>query len=114
VSRGTYGYVYLTLEDRRRLAGHFGLRTSAFTRRYCLKTGGHYHLRDFGEACQYLDGTRCMVYEARPTQCRTWPFWPENMGARVWSEEIATYCPGVGKGRLYPEAEIRELLAQEE
>lgn len=113
VSRGAYGYVYLTLEDRRRLARHFGMATSTFTRRHCLRTDGHWHLRDFTDKCQYLDGVRCTVYEARPTQCRTWPFWPENMKAKVWAGEIAAYCPGIGKGRLYTASEIRELLKQE-
>lgn len=110
VSRGAYGYVYVTLEDRRRLARHLGLTTLQFTRRHCLKTDGHFHLKDFTDACVYLDGTRCRVYEARPTQCRTWPFWPENMRPKSWAKEVAAYCPGVGKGRRYTGKEIRALL----
>ena len=43
VSRGEYGYVYLTLEDRRRLASHFGVPTREFTRRWCAKTDGLFH-----------------------------------------------------------------------
>ncbi len=110
VSRGTYGYVYLTLEDRRRLARHFGLTTLQFTRRHCRKTDGHFCLKDFTDACPFLEGKRCGVYEARPSQCRTWPFWPEHMGAKAWNREVVGFCPGVGKGRLYPADEIRRLL----
>jgi len=113
VSRGAQGYVYLTLADRRRLARHFGISTLAFTRRHCAKTDGHFHLKDTEGPCRYLEGTRCGVYEARPTQCRTWPFWPENMGAKTWSRDIAPFCAGVGKGRLYTAEEIRRLLAQD-
>jgi len=52
--------------------------------------------------CRFLDPVtkkRCLVYEARPAQCRTWPFWPENMNARAWDREVVAFCPGVGKGR---------------
>jgi hypothetical protein len=106
VARQGYGWVYLTLEDRRRLARHFRLRTSDFTRRHCQRTGGHWHLRGFTTQCPFLEGTRCGVYAARPTQCRTWPFWPENMNARVWDAEIASWCAGIGKGRRWSAEEI--------
>ena len=110
VSRDSYGYVYLTAEDRRRLARHFGLSTTEFTREHCGRTGGHLHLKETAGPCQYLDGTRCSVYEARPTQCRTWPFWPEHMSPKEWDREVASFCPGVGKGRLWTGAEIAEQL----
>jgi len=112
-SRGSYGYVYLTLEDRRRLARQFELSTVAFTKRYCTKTDGHFHLKGFQESCQFLNGRSCLVYEARPAQCRTWPFWPENMTSRAWSKEVLAFCPGVGKGKLYTEVEIRSLLEKD-
>jgi hypothetical protein len=101
VSRGAYGHVYLTLEDRRRLAAALGLPTREFTRRHCAKTDGLFHLNDPGPDCRFLEDRRCGVYEARPTQCRTWPFWPESMNPRAWTA-IAAYCPGVGKGRTVP------------
>lgn len=109
VSRGNVGYVYLTLEDRRRLAAALGLSYREFTRTYCTKTDGLFHLRDTGPDCRFLVDRRCSVYEARPTQCRTWPFWPENMPARAWSA-VAEFCPGVGKGRLVPREEIEVTL----
>jgi Fe-S-cluster containining protein len=109
VSRGAYGYVYLTLEDRQRLARTLGMATRDFTHRYCTKTNGLFHLKDAGPDCVFLEGSRCSVYEGRPTQCRTWPFWPENMGARAWTA-IAAFCPGVGRGRILPRAQIEEIL----
>jgi len=112
VSRGAYGYVYLTLEDRRRLARILGLPTARFTRLYCARTDGLFHLRDEGPDCRFLEQNRCAVYEARPTQCRTWPFWPENMNARAWTA-IAAYCPGVGKGRRVPRERIEAILVEQ-
>lgn len=112
-SRGEYGYIYLNLPDRRRLAAHLGLDTLRFTRLYCEKTDGHFHLKAPERDCPFLDGKRCSVYEGRPAQCRTWPFWPENMKSRVWRDDIVTFCPGIGKGRLYSAGEIRKLLEQD-
>lgn len=112
VSRGAYGYVYLTLEDRRRLARTLGMPTRQFTRQYCDKTHGLFHLRDAGPDCLFLENSRCSVYEGRPTQCRTWPFWPENMDARAWTS-IAAFCPGVGKGKAVPREEIEQVLADQ-
>jgi Fe-S-cluster containining protein len=116
VSRGEYGFVYLTREDRRRLANHLGLAPAEFRRRFCGKTEGLWHLADLpaASACRFLDGTRCTVYEARPTQCRTWPFWPENMDAKKWDADVAAFCPGVGRGRLWTEAEIRAVVEQQQ
>ena len=109
VSRGRIGFVYLTLEDRRRLADALGIPCRQFTREYCAKTDGLFHLKDTGPDCRFLADQRCTVYEGRPDQCRTWPFWPENMNAKGWSE-VATYCPGVGKGPPIPRESIEATL----
>jgi uncharacterized protein len=113
VSRGEYGHVYLTLEDRQLLARHFKLSTRAFTTRYCEKELGYWKLKDFTEACAFLEDNRCSVYLARPTQCRTWPFWPENMSPKAWKKALVGFCPGVGKGKVRTEAEIRAQLEEQ-
>ncbi len=112
VSRGAYGFVYLTLEDRQRLARAFGIPTRQFTRQYCARTDGLFHIRDTGPDCRFLQARRCSVYADRPTQCRTWPFWPENMSAKAWSS-IAGFCPGVGHGRTVPLEQIERLLCEQ-
>ncbi len=108
-----HGHVYLTLEDRRRLANRLGVATATFTRRYCDKTDGYFHLKSIRGPCEFLAGKSCSVYEARPAQCRTWPFWPENMNARSWNSAVKSFCPGVGKGKLYSASEIEAQLAMD-
>jgi uncharacterized protein len=100
VSRGSYGFVYLTAADRKRLAQSLSLTVREFTKLHCEKTDGFTHLKEIPEQqnCKFFKGGGCSVYEARPTQCRTWPFWPENMSAKAWSLEVASFCPGVGRG----------------
>lgn len=112
-SRGTYGFVYFDAEDRRRMARALKIPTREFTQKYCQRTGGHWHLKDPKSDCVFLDGKRCGAYEGRPKQCRTWPFWPENLNARTWNGEIASFCPGVGKGRLYSAEEILRIAADD-
>jgi len=111
VSRGQYGYVYLTKPDRAKMAKFLKLSPSVFTKKYCEKDElGQWKLREFKATCQFLQNNQCVVYEARPTQCRTWPFWPEVMGAKAWAKDVAAFCPGVGKGKLWSPKEIEKNL----
>ena len=115
MSRGEYGYVYLSLEDRRRMAKFFDLSTAAFTRKYCEKTDDSVHLKEDTSTpeCQFLINNKCAVYKARPTQCRTWPFWPEVLNAKAWRKDVVSFCPGINKGRLYSAKEIQKIVEEQ-
>lgn len=115
VSRGEYGFVFLSLLDRKRFAKYFKIRTAEFTKKYCQNTKGAWHLKEepSRQNCIFLKGKQCGTYEARPTQCRTWPFWPEVMNAKTWKAEVASFCPGVGKGKVYTANEIQEQLHEQ-
>jgi len=107
---GDYDYVYLDGGDVTRLAAHFDMPVAQFRKRWTRKDDGHTILKMDGPACPFLDGTRCGVYGARPTQCGTFPFWPENLkSAKTW-DELADFCPGVGQGELIPLHVIRDQL----
>ena len=112
LSRGKYGHVYLSFNDRRRLARHFSISLSEFTSKYAKKCDGLYELKYADKDCPFLKNNQCEVYASRPWQCRTWPFWPENMDSTVWEREVATHCPGIGRGRLYAAEEIEEILSK--
>jgi uncharacterized protein len=109
---GKPSWVYVTIDERRRLARHLKLTTAVFTRRYCEKTNGFFHLRNPTHDCVFLDGARCGVYDARPGQCRTYPFWRENMSPQAWKQN-SRQCEGIGRGRLWSKAEIELRLADE-
>ncbi len=115
LSRGEYGFVFLTREDRKRMADHLKLPLRDFTKKFCDKKNGVFHLKEDPQRldCLFLKGKQCGIYAARPTQCRTWPFWPEVMNAKVWSREVQPFCPGVGKGRLYSAEEIEKNLNEQ-
>jgi hypothetical protein len=111
---GKPSWVYVTLDERRRLARYLQLATRAFTRRYCARTLGFWHLKEPSRDCLFLDGARCTVYAARPGQCRTFPFWRENMTATAWNGAVARECEGVNRGRRWTRAEIERRLRDEE
>ena len=114
-SRGEYGYVYFTLYDRQRAAKTLGIKTQEFTKKYCQKVEGAFALKDNPKSqdCIFLNKNRCGIYSGRPTQCRTWPFWPEVMNAKKWTQDVAKFCPGVGKGKIYSKEEIEKTLREQ-
>jgi Fe-S-cluster containining protein len=128
-SHGEFGFVYLTLADRKRMALYFGISEAEFRRQHCRNVDGFWALNDAGvmpnfdktqaaaNDCQFLKDKRCSIYEARPTQCRTWPFWPEVMSARKWKKEVETFCPGVQPGakglKTYSAREIDTAIAEQ-
>ena len=107
---GDYDYVYLETDDVARLAAHFDLPVREFRARWTKKDDGHTVLKMNGPSCPFLAGTRCSVYTARPRQCGTFPFWPDNLKARTDWDELGSFCPGVGAGELIPLHVIRERL----
>jgi Fe-S-cluster containining protein len=50
----------------------------------------------------------CQLYEVRPTQCRTWPFWNQNIDTPNSWKKTAKFCPGCNKGDWHPLDEIEE------
>lgn len=112
-SHGEFGFVFLTKEDRVRFAKHLNITVSAFQKKYCDQTSEIWHLKENKALpdCMFLKDKRCSVYEARPNQCRTWPFWPEVMNAKAWKSEVQSFCPGVGQGKVWSKAEIEAVMS---
>lgn len=71
-------------------------------------------LKDSLQSCRFLKNKKCSVYQARPTQCRTWPFWSDNFNAKTWKKEIINLCPGIGKGKLYSKDEVEQIIKEQD
>ena len=113
VSRGSYGYVYLSKKDIKNLSTGLNITQKNFIKNYCQETDGYIHLKELKKNkgnCIFLIDKKCSVYKSRPTQCRTWPFWPENMNTKDWNGDIAKNCPGIGKGKLISKTDILEQM----
>ena len=116
VSRESYGFVYLSDNDIIRFSKYLKLSIKKFKDKYCQITKGFIHLVEKTELkgkCIFLKDKKCSVYKGRPSQCRTWPFWNENMNSKVWNEDISLNCPGVGKGKIVKANKIKEFLNED-
>ena len=116
VSRDSYGFVYLSDNDLKRFSKYFKLSIKRFKEKYCQIKDGFVHLIEKTELdgnCIFLIDKKCSVYTSRPSQCRTWPFWNENMYAKVWNENISINCPGIGKGKIIKYETIESLLKED-
>ena len=116
ISRDSYGFVYLSDNDIKRFSKYFKLSIKKFIEKYCQITEGLIHLIEKSELngkCIFLKNKKCSVYNSRPSQCRTWPFWNENMNAKVWNEDISINCPGIGKGKIINQKKIDTLLKED-
>ncbi|MDR2617356.1 MAG: YkgJ family cysteine cluster protein [Treponema sp.] len=56
----------------------------------------------------------CSVYNARPLQCRAFPFWPHVLGSQGSWKDTAADCPGMEHGRLYTAEDIEAWLERQE
>lgn len=101
------------------MAKKLGVDVATFRRTYARKLADGWSLNEreteHGHDCVFLDRdsipgkAACSLYEARPRQCRTWPFWPENLRTpRSWATaKHITPCPGMDEGELIPIESIR-------
>ncbi len=79
---GDPGYVWVTKKEIEALAEFRGLDLDQFGKRYLRRIGRRYSLTEkANNDCVFYD-RGCTVYPARPKQCRTFPFWPENLKTR--------------------------------
>lgn len=99
-------FVYLTRQDIARAAALLGVEDEEFIATYCEKDDGVWVIRFTDGPCVFLEENRCAIYEARPVQCETWPFWPEHLMIPLWRSIVKPLCPGVGKGTLRSVEEI--------
>jgi len=52
--------------------------------------------------CAESGTTWCTVHRNRPLQCRTWPFWPDNLTNKKAWLKAGHACEGIGRGELIP------------
>ncbi len=120
---GEPGLTWVTPDEVTALARQLGCDERTFRSRYTLdvyKNGiVRTTLKDkpagkLGHACVFFQkGVGCTVYENRPRQCGTWPFWRRVIATpESWAQEAAE-CPGINRGPLIPAEEIAAIAADD-
>src|SRR6266567_4387485 len=108
------GYVYLTEEDLIRAAKFTGMSVAAFERKHVYRTRNEMRFRKpRKKQCSFLEGHGCSIHPAKPTQCRTFPFWPEIVERKATWNRTAGYCPGIGKGPLIQIGSAMEIAEEQ-
>jgi uncharacterized protein len=111
---GAPGYVWVSPEEIARLAEHLGQTAQEFSAKFVRRVGRRYSLIEKpGGDCIFWDkAAGCTVYPARPVQCQTWPFWPENVESPAEWDRVRSVCPGSGHGRVYSVEEIVSSISR--
>jgi uncharacterized protein len=105
---GAPGTVRVTDKEISRLARFLGMSRKAFLGTYTRKVKGHISLREMSNYdCVFFDReSGCRVYDQRPRQCRTWPFWKMVVSSpEEWAFQ-SHHCPGINSGQLHDAAFI--------
>lgn len=108
------GEVYLTEEDRDRIAAYLDLSVEEFAEHYgAPDDGGGLRLRIPEEqSCHFLEAEGCRIHDVKPLQCQAFPFWPETVSTRKAWKGLRGYCPGVGVGEILPIESVRRTAQQ--
>lgn len=125
---GGPGFVWMTKEEIVKLAAFLKITPAETVEQYCRKIDGRFSLNEVNNNgsydCVFLkdipagpshDGkivqTRrgCSIYSVRPLQCRTWPFWPENLSSKKMWDHQSRKCHGMNVGREFSVEQIHAI-----
>lgn len=112
---GEPGYVWVTREDIRHIAEYLEREDGWLNKNEVRRAGFRYSLTEKPNGdCIFLqkkeNGQRgCVIYPVRPLQCRTWPFWTENLKTPDDWAEAGEKCPGMNNGKQYTFEQIEEI-----
>lgn len=95
---GESGYIYVTKSEIFAIAEVLEMDVNDFALKYLFKKGYKYSIKEnkVGDSyeCVFYDkaSNGCKIYNARPNQCKTFPFW-DYFKSRV--DEVKQECPGI-------------------
>lgn len=107
---GAPGIIYVGADEIEPVAHYLEVPYEIFVARCLYPFQDSYSIREDedGRCIFYENG--CAIYPVRPLQCRTFPFWFQNLRSVQDWRKVAVGCPGIGHGQLYTKAEIFTIL----
>jgi Fe-S-cluster containining protein len=109
------GFVYLSENDLSRLAHQFKMGYTAFIQTWCRwvpfdRGSERLSLKEKSNFDCIFWNAGCTVYDARPLQCRTFPFWENVVCSRQAWETAGRDCSGINSGEVRTREEIENFL----
>jgi uncharacterized protein len=116
--RKSPGVVFLTKEDAEKIINYLKISMNDFINKYCREIFrndksilGLLEKPNFD--CIFWENGGCAVYQARPIQCVTYPYWPVILESENrWNNEMNN-CLGINKkGSLTIEDKINYYILE--
>lgn len=112
------GRVWLHDREITDIAEKLDLPVTQFVDESITRLEGRWALKENpqnGDCCFLKEG-RCLIYHARPRQCRTFPWWPSTLQSEERWQEAKRICEGIEgeEAELVPLNEIQSQLAEEQ
>ncbi|MDG2388231.1 MAG: YkgJ family cysteine cluster protein [Planctomycetaceae bacterium] len=112
---GAPGAVWISEDELQEIADHLNKSIGEVRLMHTRIVRGKLSLREYANGeCIFFNGASrgCTIYEARPIQCRTWPFWRSNIASPESWQEAQRECPGAGQGNFVSLEEIERRASQ--
>ncbi len=111
---GAPGFVYLSESDIERISNFLKMDKITFIKKYTFQVTVYGENRlslkeKSNYDCIFYRDKKCLIYPVRPYQCRSYPFWKNNIKSRDRWERLSRDCPGIGRGKVYTKEEIEEI-----
>ena len=111
---GEPGYVWVTKTEIKAIAKHLGRTDGWLDKKHLRRVVLRYSLTEKANGdCIFLerrDGkTLCKIHTVKPTQCRIWPFWSNNLKSPEHWNEAARKCPGMNRGQVHNFVDIESV-----
>lgn len=116
------GYIWLNDEEVVAIAKFLGIAETEMRDKHVRRVSGRLSLREKKPSrdCVFLESDdqghrKCSIYSVRPMQCRTWPYWPQNLTQPESWARAGMRCPGINCGEVlsFNEIEARGLATDE-
>jgi Fe-S-cluster containining protein len=107
---GDPGIVHVYHDEVESIARYLSEGVLSFIEKYLYTIKGEYGIKEHADGQCYFYQDGCTIYPVRPGQCRTFPFWFENL--RSWKKwrQVSKACPGIGSGKLYSKEQILKII----
>ncbi|MEQ9066241.1 MAG: YkgJ family cysteine cluster protein [Gimesia chilikensis] len=112
---GAPGVVWVDDAEIKAIADLTGKSTGEILLMHTRLYAGRRTLTEYANGdCTFFDPEKrgCTIYEVRPVQCRTWPFWNSNLKDKASWDSLSPDCPGAGKGAFVSFEEIQKRSEQ--
>ena len=107
---GDPGIVYADKDEALHIAEYLCMPFSIFADTYLYPLRDAYGIREHSDGRCFFYDNGCTIYPVRPHQCRTYPFWFENLRSIKKWKRVCEACPGIGSGDLYSKEKILKII----